>query len=70
MINGLYVKDGRLINERPDGINGIEQAANLRKMVKYNKKVDMIADGIERAEMRKNFFRHGFMKRWLLTKNI
>jgi|TARA_R110000796_G_scaffold219639_2_gene335683 hypothetical protein len=56
MINGLYVKDGRLINERPDGINGIEQAANLRKMVKYNKKVDMIADGIERAEMRKNFF--------------
>jgi len=56
MINGLYVKDGRLINERPDGINGIEQAANLRKMVKYNKKVEMIADGIERAEMRKNFF--------------
>jgi|TARA_B110000908_G_C10155396_1_gene403382 hypothetical protein len=56
MINGLHVKDGRLINERPDGINGIEQAANLRKMVKYNKKVDMIADGIERAEMRKNFF--------------
>jgi len=56
MMNGLYVKDGRLINERPDGINGIEQAANLRKMVKYNKKVDMIADGIERAEMRKNFF--------------
>ena len=56
MINGLYVKDGRLINERPDGINGIEQAANLRKVVKYNKKVDMIADGIERAEMRKNFF--------------
>ena len=56
MINGLYVKDGRLINERPDGINGIEQAANLRKMVKYNKKVDMIADGIDRAEMRKNFF--------------
>lgn len=56
MINGLHVKDGRLINERPDGINGIEQAANLRKMVKYNKKVEMIADGIERAEMRKNFF--------------
>mgnify|MGYP003671464086 CR=1 FL=1 len=26
-VEGLYVKDGRLINSRPNGISGIEQAA-------------------------------------------
>jgi|TARA_R110000803_G_scaffold80198_3_gene145946 hypothetical protein len=55
-VNGLYVKDGRLINGRPNGMNGIEQAAGLRKMVKYNKKVEMIADGIERAKNREDYF--------------
>jgi len=25
-VDGLYVKDGRLINTRPDGISGIQQA--------------------------------------------
>ena len=56
-VNGVYVKDGRLINARPNGKSRIEQAAELRKMVKYNKKVDIIAEGIERAEMRKDFFK-------------
>ena len=37
-------------------MNGIEQAAGLRKMVKYNKKVEMIADGIERAKNREDYF--------------
>ena len=35
-VDGLYVKDGRLQNSRPNSISGIEQAAQLRKMVKYN----------------------------------
>ncbi len=48
-VEGLYVKERRLINGRPNGIRGIEQDAGLRKKVKYNKKVEMIADGIERA---------------------
>ena len=56
-VNGVFVKDGRLINARPNGKSGIEQAAELRKMVKHNKKVDIIAEGIERAEMRKDFFK-------------
>ena len=55
-VEGLYVKDGRLINGRPNGTSGIEQAAGLRKMVKYNKKVEMIADGIERAKNREDYF--------------
>ncbi len=52
--SGLTVKNGRLINNRPVGKSGIEEAAELRKMVKKNEKTNMIADGIERAEMRKD----------------
>jgi hypothetical protein len=50
----LTVKNGRLINNRPVGKSGIEEAAELRKMVKKNEKTNMIADGIERAEMKKD----------------
>ena len=52
--SGLTVKNGRLINNRPVGKSGIEEAAELRKMVKRNEKTNMIADGIERAEMKKD----------------
>ena len=48
MMNGLHIKNGRLINDRPDGETGIQQAARI----KNQKKIDMIADGIGRAEMR------------------
>ena len=33
-VDGLYVKNGRLINSRPDGMMGIEQAAKLKKGMK------------------------------------
>jgi hypothetical protein len=56
-MGGLRVKDGRLINDRPDGITGIAQASQLRKSFRRAKKVDMMADGIELAEGRKNFYR-------------
>ena len=42
-VEGLYVKDGRLINDRPDGMMGIEKAAKLRKMVKKQEKEQMIS---------------------------
>jgi hypothetical protein len=51
-VSGLYVKDGRLINGRPDGMSGIEQASMYRKQMKKQYKIDCIADGIERAKMR------------------
>ena len=54
-VEGLYVKDGRLINDRPDGMMGIEKAAQLRKMVKKQEKVQMISDGILRAKMSEIF---------------
>ena len=56
-MGGLTVKNGRLINDRPTGILGIEQASMLRRAFKRAKKVDMYADGIELAEGRKNFYR-------------
>ena len=60
-VNGLYVKDGRLINDRPDGVSGIAQAAMYKKQMTKQYKIDCIADGIERAKMRedmtKNFYK-------------
>ena len=53
-VDGLYVKDGRLINGRPNGMTGIQEAANLRRMKKNAYEADVIAKGIELAEMRKN----------------
>ena len=55
-VDGLYVKNGRLINGRPNGIMGIEQAANMKRIIDEDRKIKMIADGIERAEMRKDLF--------------
>jgi|TARA_R110000824_G_scaffold178946_1_gene358949 hypothetical protein len=56
-MGGLTVKDGRLINDRPDGVTGIAQAAQLRSSMHKAKKVDMIADGIALAENRKGYYR-------------
>jgi len=56
-VGGLYVKDGRLMNERRDGETGIAEAARYRAQMKNQKKIDEIAEGIERAEMRKNMDR-------------
>ena len=55
-VDGLYVKNGRLINGRPNGMTGIQQAANMKRIIDEDRKIKMIADGIERAEMRKDLF--------------
>ena len=54
-VEGLYVKDGRLLNARPDGMMGIEKAAKLKKMVKAQKNSEQIAEGIQRAKMLERF---------------
>jgi len=45
-MGGLTVKDGRLVNDRVDGLSGISQANNLRNTIKKANKVSTIADGI------------------------
>ena len=61
----LIVKNGRLINNRPEWTNksGIEVAAEMRKSVKKAKKMTLIADAIDMAEDRKEmkeFFKGKF----------
>jgi|TARA_R110002049_G_scaffold292569_1_gene477130 hypothetical protein len=56
-MGGLTVQNGRLINDRPVGMTGIAQAAQIKQAMHRAKKVDMIADGIELAEGRKGFYR-------------
>ena len=51
-LGGLRVKDGRLINDRPTGVSGIAQAAQLARTMHRAKKVDIIADGIELSKGR------------------
>ena len=52
--SGLKVKDGRLINDRPVGKSGLEEAAEIRKSMKRNDKISIVADGVELADMRKD----------------
>jgi len=52
-MGGLTVKDGRLINDRVDGLSGIAQANNLRNNIKRANKVSTIADGIRMANGKK-----------------
>tara|TARA_R100000544_G_scaffold20034_1_gene9719 strand:- start:5328 stop:5615 length:288 start_codon:yes stop_codon:yes gene_type:complete len=52
---GLDMYKGRLINNRPDGMMGIERAANMKRIIDEDRKIKVIADGIERAEMRKKY---------------
>ena len=52
-MDGLTIKNGRLINERRVGETGIAEAARLRADMKGSKVVRNIADGIELSEERK-----------------
>ena len=52
MDDGLTVRDGRLINNRPDDKNGIEKAAELRKAIKRADKINMISEGVALGDMK------------------
>ena len=53
-MDGLKMKDGRLINDRPVGVTGIAQASMLRKQNKQRSLTQDIALGIELADDRKS----------------
>ena len=55
-VEGLYVQDGRLINGRPDSMTGIQTAAMLKTSMKRAKKISMIADAINLAENKKDYY--------------
>jgi len=52
MDDGLTVKDGRLINNRPNGKNGIEKACELKKAIKKAEKISMISEGVALGDMK------------------
>jgi len=54
-VDGLYVKDGRLINGRPNSMMGIEKISKMRQEVKRQKNIQEISEGIQRAKTLENF---------------
>lgn len=52
MYNDLTVRNGRLINNRPNDVTGIQQAAQIRKEVKKQEKIAIMEEAMYRAEMR------------------
>ena len=54
-MNGLTIKNGRLVNERPVGMTGIQEAANKKRNIDEGRQIKIIADGIQRAESMKEF---------------
>jgi hypothetical protein len=50
-MDGLTVRNGRLINNRPDGMTGIQEAAMLCKARKREEKIEMMAEAFKRGEM-------------------
>jgi len=53
--SGLDVKNGRLINNRPDGMTGIAQAAISKRAIKRSEKVGMIAEGVALGNIGSDF---------------
>ncbi len=51
---GLDIRNGRLINNRPDGITGIQKICETKKMMKREQKIEMMVEADVRASMREN----------------
>ena len=50
-MGGLTVKNGQLVNDRQQGMTGIQEAISVSNMKHREKKVNMIAEGNLRADM-------------------
>lgn len=55
-MGGLKVKNGRLVNDREIGKTGIQEMCETKSMMKREKKVSMIANGVMRGEMMGKMF--------------
>ena len=50
--DGLDIRNGRLINNRPDSVTGIQRMVDIKKMVKREEKIEMMVEADVRASMR------------------
>lgn len=55
-MSGMTMKDGRLINQMPDGVTGIQRAADARKMRKREDKIEMMVEADVRASLREKMY--------------
>ena len=52
MYNDLTVRNGRLINNRPNSVTGIQQACQIKKELRKQEKIATMSEAMYRAEMR------------------
>ena len=52
MKNGLTIKNGRLINNMPDGVTGLQRAIEVKNAAKREKKISMMEEAYLRAEIK------------------
>ena len=50
-MEGLRIHNGRLINNRPDSMTGIERVAQIKKAMKREEKISMMTDAMRRKDM-------------------
>lgn len=50
--NDLMVKNGRLINTRPNDVTGIQKAVQMKKELKRSEKIATMSEAMFQAEMK------------------
>ena len=50
-MEGLRIQNGRLINDRPDSITGLQRMALMKKAMKRQEKISMMVDAMRRKDM-------------------
>ena len=51
---GLTVRNGMLINERPDGMTGIAQMAQAKKTIKRMEKISTMSEAVALGSMKED----------------
>jgi hypothetical protein len=52
MKKGLMGSSERIIDNRPSGVTGLQQAINIKNEIKREKKISMMEDAYVRAEVK------------------
>ena len=50
-MEGLRIQNGRLINDRPDSITGLQRMAQMKKAMKRQEKISIMVDAMRRKDM-------------------
>ena len=54
-MEGLRIQNGRLINNRPDSMTGIDRVAQIKKAMKREEKISMMTDAMRRKDTMDEF---------------